>query len=92
MGCTSSSPPFSLERRGISVVISIFFCLTRILHKDKKRALEKLFVYGLCVCRVGDWGVVIFSAGLQGEVCGSDIRQHAKLRGHPQQWNWRQTN
>lgn len=48
-------------------------------------------VYVLCVCRVGG-GVVMFSAGLQGEVCGSDIRQHAKLRGHPQQWNWRQTN
>lgn len=31
----------------------------------------------------------MLSAGLQGEVCESDIRQHAKLPGQPQQWNWR---
>lgn len=31
----------------------------------------------------------MLSGGLQGWVRGSDIRQHARLQGHPQQWNWR---
>lgn len=40
------------------------------------------------MCR-GDVDVVTLRAGLPGGVCGSDIRQHAKLQGRPQQWNCR---
>lgn len=80
VGCKSSSPPFSFKRYGIRFFF--FFCILQSkkrLKKDKKRLV--------CLRVVED--VITLTTGLQGWACESDLRQHVKLQGLPQQWNCR---
>ncbi len=57
------------------------------VKNPKRKRQEKTVCEIVCLWVVG--GVIALSAGLQGWECGSDIRQHAKLQGHPQRWNCR---
>lgn len=78
----SCRPPLSLKKSGINVKLFIFaFC-----KKDKITIItppQLLHPHNVL------WGCNNAQLGLQCWVCGSDIRQHAKLQGHPRQWNCR---
>lgn len=86
VGGTSISPAFAsiylefiFPYLTCAFYLFIYFC---ILHKTR----FDHFLIGLVVVDV--LGQPVGSGGWGG-ACDSDIRQHVKLCGHPQRWNWR---